>query len=212
MSKQKQQVTRTLQRLGEGTPIDIVQHSSLSPDGGSVAVLGLNLAQAPVPDRRYVADVAAVNYADETVKILFGQRKMAPEGMLRSLLVIHMSPRAARQVLRSINQMSNPTLDQILEKVGIKKENLELHIGTEPEQTVAFVSNIVAVAVAGREACLDFYHASSFAFASAVSSKKLPIDAVVRVDLRTALFSAVVTELQKLEARFPLEEEEGVAA
>jgi len=210
MSKQKQQVMRSLQRLGEGTPIDIVQHSSLRPDGGSVAILGINLAQAPVPDRRYVADVAMVNYADETIKVLFGQKKMAPEGMLRSLLVIHMSPRAARQFLRSIDQMATPTLDQIVEKVGTKKEKLELHIGTEPEQTVAFVSNIVAVAVAGREACLDFYHASSFAFANAVSSKKLPIDAVVRVDLRTGLFAAVVDELKKLEVKFPLEEEEGV--
>ena len=35
-------------------------------------------------------------------------------------------------------------------------------IEEEPEQTVTLFANIIGLAFAGREACLDFYHASPF--------------------------------------------------
>ena len=210
MSKQQKhgQVVRTFQRQGEGVPIDIVHQTALSTDGTTVAVIGINLAQAPVPDRRYVAEVGAVDYSNETVKVMFGQKKMSPSGMLRSLVVVHMSPRAVRQFLTSVKQMQKPSLSELMQKIGLERENIAADLGEEPDQTVAFAANIVAVAISGREACLDFYHASSFAMANAINSKKLPIDAVVRVDLRTGLFGGLIDEMKKFESKFPREAEE----
>ena len=197
-------VARAMYRTGEGTPIDVVQHSVVKPDGTGVAVLGINLAQAPVPERRYVADVGTVSFESGTIKVMFGQRKLSSEA-LRSLVVIHMSPNAVAQFLDSVKGMEKPSLDEIGQKIGIEPEVLAKAFSEEPEQTVAFAANIVAVAVAAKESCLDFYQASSFSIAGAVSSKKLPVDAVVRVDLRTSLFMGVVKELQKIASKFPHE-------
>ncbi|MBI3372170.1 MAG: hypothetical protein HY017_10500 [Betaproteobacteria bacterium] len=191
-------------------PIDIVQQAAIRTDGTTVAVIGINLAQAPVPDRRYIAEVGSVNYSDDDIKLLFGQRKISWGSTLRSLVVIHMSSRAVRQFLRSVKGLKEPSLSEIMDKLGIRREAVEGSLGEEPEQTVAFAANVVAVAISGREACLDFYHISSFAMAAAAHSAKIPIDPVVRVDLRTGLFEALIGALYKIEADFPHDAEEEI--
>ncbi|MBI4190298.1 MAG: hypothetical protein HY525_07135 [Betaproteobacteria bacterium] len=198
---------RAVHRVGEGALIEVLPRSVVKTDGTTLAVIGVNLGQAPVPDRRYVADVGTVTYANETVKMMFGQQKISSDS-LRSLLVIYMSPLATRQFVESVDRMQNPSIEDIAKKLGLQREELN-RIEHEPDQTVAFASNMIASAFSGRECCLDFYHASSFSMATAATSKKLAVDPVVRVDIRTSLAIALVEEMRKLEQNFPPEETGG---
>jgi hypothetical protein len=200
------QLVRAVHRVGEGAQLDVVHRSLVKADGTTSAMLGINLAQAPVPERRYVAEVGGISYSNEAVRIMFGQIKLGTDA-LRSLLVIHMGPIAVRQFLASVKEMQNPSLDEIANREGVHSEDLR-QVVNEPEQTVAFAANIIAAAVSGREACLDFYQASSFSMATAVRSNSLAVDPVVRVDLRTSLLVAIIAELDSIKKKFPAAEQE----
>jgi hypothetical protein len=195
-----ERVAHVAVRRGEGALIDIVPHQSVGANGRTVLNLAIDLSNAPVPDRRYVADVASVSYSNGALKLFLGQQKL-PTG-LRSLLVIHMTPLAAGQFISSLTRMKNPTIQEIAARSHVTSEPLT-EITEEPEQTVAFASNIVAAAISNGEACVDFYQVSAFSLASAPVSKKIAIDPVVRLDLRLSLLLALLEELQKLEGSFP---------
>ncbi len=201
-------VSRTFVRNGEGALVDAVPSAVATPDGKTVVSVNINLANAPVPDRRYVSDIASVLYkrGDGAIKLVFGQEKISGSSF-RSLLIIHMSTSAARHFISSLRTMSNPSLTEITERVGVKPEPLST-ITDEPEQTVAFASNVVLAAVSGMDACLDFYQISSFSIAHAQVSRKVGADPVVRVDIRSALLLSLLHELSELESSFPPEQTE----
>ena len=47
-------------REGEGVAINVIKKTVARPDGTSVPQFGLELGNAPVPDRRYAAEAANV--------------------------------------------------------------------------------------------------------------------------------------------------------
>jgi hypothetical protein len=77
-----------------------------------------------------------------------------------------------------------PTLEALVRNINgapeAPRESVE-----EPAQTVAFDANVIAVAVSDEEACLDFYHTSAFSVLHAKTLRKLAVEPVVRVTLRT---------------------------
>ena len=198
-------VAHNAQRAGEGAMVDVLHHTLMLPDGKTSVVMEISLSKAPVPERRYVADVAAILYERETVKLLFGQKKISSPD-LRSLLVIHMSPMAARRLVESVTKLDASIL-KLAQGIKLGAEPLD-KISNEPEQTVAFVSNMVAVALSGREACMDFYHVSSFSMANAANSKKMGLEPVVRLDIRSTMLIALIEELKRIESNFPPEDTE----
>ncbi|MGT2429573.1 hypothetical protein ACU4HD_14095 [Cupriavidus basilensis] len=182
-------------RKGDGTVIDVVHRTSAEGDGATVQI-GLDLNDAPVPARRYIADVGSVIQSRGEVKVIFGQEKVGTNS-LRSMLIVQMSPAGTSQFLQSFVAMS-PSLDDIARAVGAAPEQLSQGL-VEPEQAVSFAANFVAAAIAGQEACLDFYHASPFSLRSVQFIKKLGVEPVVRVDLRLSLLKAIIDEIRRIE-------------
>ncbi len=194
-------------RPGQRDTVDVLSQVMALPDGRSVAALGVDLSTAPVPERRYVSDLAGVVYRKGVVKLVFGQESLSHG--LRSMIVIQMSAHATRNFLRSLEQMSHPTLDEIAAIVGVEQDELlPLDNGiTEPDQTVAFAANMIGTTVVGTDVCFDVYNvAMSAATIAAVGGmNKMPIDSVVRVDLRLGLLLPIRNALRELESQFPPE-------
>ena len=190
-------------RPGERDSLDVVHQVFARPDGTSVATIGINLSTAPVPDRRYVTDVAGVIYRKGTVKLIFAQESLSLD--LRSMIVVQMSAHSARAFVKSLRQVSGTSIDEIAALSGVQAESL-INLTSEfkePDQTIAFAVDMVSAAVAGQDACFDCYNASAFSLAHVAKTSKLPIEAVVRVDLSTALLLSIRDAIQELEQSFP---------
>jgi hypothetical protein len=186
-------------RPGEGASVSVVLGSATA---NGLQTAAINLSDAPVPERKYAADVSAVAFVPGTVQILFGQRRIGgSKPVLRSLLVIHMAPSAAARFLESTAQFIPYSLAEIARLNGISAE-ASPPILEEPDQTIALAAGFVLTAASGEDATLDFYQASAFAM-SAVKSGSLSLDPVVRVDLRTSLLLGLVEELQKISPQLP---------
>lgn len=192
-------------RPGERDTVDIVHQVIALPDGTSAAAIGVDLLGAPVPERRYVADVVSVAYSKGMVKLIFAQECISG-AKLRSMIVLQMTPHAVAQFLRSLTNMSNPGIDEIARRMGAAPEDLlSLENFVEPEQTVAFAANMIGAAVSGMEACLDVYNASTFSVLNVGAKSKIPVDAVVRINLRLPSLLAIREALVQLEPQFPPE-------
>ncbi|MGP8475055.1 hypothetical protein [Burkholderia sp. PR2] len=197
MAKVSQELARMhAPRKGDGTVIDVIHEKRTGSSEGSAIQVGLNLNDAPVPARRYVADVGCVLRSRSEVKLIFGQEKIGTDD-LRSMLIVQMSTPAARQFVESFLHMA-PSLKEIAQTVGVEGEQLASGL-IEPDQAVSFAANFCAAAIVGEEACLDFYHASPFSLRSVHIVKKLSVEPVVRVDLRLSLLVAVIDEMQRIE-------------
>jgi len=182
----------------EGHPVAMVAMGK--SQSGDAVTFGLDMASAPVPQRRYAADVCSVDMRDGDVRFIFAQRGLR-EGF-DSALVVRLNPLAARQFLDTTKAMRGPSTEEIAAKVGATLRPMEA--AQEAKQMVGVVANFIAVAVAGWEACLDFYHASAFAM-RAVDTKKnqLELEPVVRVDLNTGSFMGMVRGLDQLAEYLP---------
>lgn len=166
---------------------------------GDVVGFGLDLATAPVPSRRYAADVCFVELEDGAVKFVFGQRGLSD---FESALIVRMNPHAARQFLDSLREMNSPSIKELAAMVDAEMRP-QRKIG-EARQSVGVVANIAAVALTTWEGCIDFYHASAFAFrAFARKSGHLEVEPVVRVDLSMGLFLGLVDALERLASQLP---------
>ncbi len=99
--------------------------------------------------------------------------------------------------------MQNPGLDAIAKAVGLRPEPLLKYPGEEPEQTASLIANMCAVAISGRETCMDFYHANAFAHATVQETKQMYLEPVVRVNTRTSLVLSLVEFLQEVRGKFP---------
>jgi len=78
-------------------------------------------------------------------------------------------------------------------------------IEEEPEQTVTLFANMIGLAFAGREACMDFYHASAFSMHQANQNRKMAVESVVRVILGSGLLLPLLDRLHELEESLPKE-------
>jgi hypothetical protein len=192
-----QRLTRTHIRPNEGVVIPVFR----SPDEGG-QTYGADLSQAPVPDRRYSADVAAVLIGDDLVRLQFGQ--LTPSGSgLASILVIKVSFSGVRNFLKSMASVVT-VLEPLLNRLGVAKQDATALKGTA-EQAVTVDANIIAAGFAGRDACMDYYYASAFAVAAIPHTSNLHIDPVVRITLASSLMLAVYERLDAAKDRIPEE-------
>jgi len=179
-----------------------VQKRLLPQTSGTTSLeLMLPLDEAPVPQRRYHADIAQVSLDNGSgVRLLFGQKRVGGKG-LRSLIVVNMTPEGVRGFLHSCEEFA-PLLLKFLERNGIPTTPL-FEVDDEPEQTVSLVVNLVAAAQAGREVVLDMYHMSAWSLREVRERGEVAVDPVVRVDLSAALAAAVLVELHKVQGSLP---------
>jgi hypothetical protein len=189
-------------RPGEGAALSVSRRIVPRPDGTNAVELSVDLQAAPVPERRYVADACAVLRSDDFVLLAFGQRRLVGSGC-RSLVVLSMSAEAIRSFLKTCDGFLE-RVAAFLERNGLARSPL-LDLTEEPPQTVHLAANVVAVAQAGRESCLDLYHVSPWSIRSVSTRNQLVIDPIVRIDMPTALLVPVVEQLVRLEHELPPE-------
>ena len=65
---------------------------------------------------------------------------------------------------------------------------------------------MIGLAFAGREACLDYYHASPFSLHQVQQNKKMAVEPVVRVILASGLLLPLIDKLHEFEIMFPKEQ------
>lgn len=180
-------------RPGEGTYVDVEFRPSGDPRTAGTASVRVNLAQVPVPNKRYSADVASLQFAHGTYRLLFGQQKLGGDGQLRTLLIVKMSKQAVRRFLESVESAEPAFHAAIALREGT--EGL-IEICNEPKETVAFDANFVLAAVSDDEGCMDFYHSSPFSVSASSVTKKIAFDPVVRVDLPASVLLKIVDSLR----------------
>src|SRR5579871_5094943 len=192
---------RTTPRPGEGVQIVFKGLTSTPMEGGvTLQAMQLDLRDAQVPERRYPADSAGIIRTDEMVRLLFGQRKLQETGF-HTLLVIHLSFLAARQFLKSMEQLAANAAEYLAKH---NAGRAALTDGRQSsEQTVALAANVVAAAFNAREACLDFYHASPFVLNELAAGGKFFAEPVVRVTLMTPLMMALYEALSAMRSQLP---------
>lgn len=189
VADKKHQLVQRFTRPGEGVAIGHIR-PEMSATGAASQWIAIDLTTAQVPDRRYPAEVGALKLADNMVRLLFGQTKPIGEG-LSSLLVIHIPFRGALTFINSMNGVGTTGRTYMKEHNIKDAELLELKNQKEPTQIATVEANIIAAAVAGREACMDFYHSSSFAMHGFGISGKFFAEPIVRVTLTLPLLMAI---------------------
>ncbi len=182
-------------RPGEGTEVAIqIDRSKLA--AGISQSIALDLSTVPVPGRTYVADVCGVTQNSHVIRLFFAQCPLGTDDV-HSLVVIHMSMAGIENMLGSIDQVSDPTYDEIMaaEKVAPEPPFVPSKL---PVQTVTLSSNWAITAMSGQEAVIDFFKSSPFAVAALRRSAKLAVEPVLRIDLSSACFFGLVTELRRI--------------
>lgn len=190
--------------LGAGAPL-IVRRLLPQPDGTTMIELGLDANRCPSPERKYFADVAAVEPTDDGwVRLMFAQRKL--NRALRSLVILSMTPESVRQLMKSCDDFL-PKIHEFLEKHQMPPVALG-GIAEEPEQTVLMTANIVILGRAGREAMMDCYHASPLLAKRALENHPNAddeLEPVVRIMLSPAMLASVLDKLAGLIQTLPPE-------
>lgn len=181
-------------REGEGFALDVIA-TQVKVSGQTVIEVGADSSKAPVPQRKYVADFLAIDERKGFTRLMFGQQRVDND-KLRSLVVVHLTRHGLRQFVSSTEKMPKPTYEDIAEKYGFEIPELD-SIPEEPAQAVSLTANVVLSGMSGDDSCIDFYRASPFAVRAAEQSGKFYIDPVVRVDLPSMLFIALIRELQR---------------
>ncbi len=205
MARQKvaniQQFQQVKSRLGEGTSVGFVVHHSSSTDGTTSVTLQIDLNTARVPDRRYVANAAAVEHEGDRLTMIFGQGKLGGVGY-RSLLLLELSSSYIRQFVQASTGMLKSAV-QYAEKHKVSRAELVTIREDVPGQTVPFAANIATAGFSGRDACMDFYYASPFSVQIAGGGGEFQADPVVRVNLPTALMISIYERLAELKDSLP---------
>lgn len=195
----KQQPSQLFTRLAgapsdaraEGHAVSILQHGDAAK-----GEFGLDIAKAPVPQRRYAADECSVVFDGREARLIFAQRCLIG-GEFDSALVVRFNPLAITQFAHSMDTMNDPNLDTIVGLLAYPAEELSVFT-VKPLHMANVFANLVAVAIASHETCLDFYHASAFAIHKSASHTTLEVEPVVRVDMRTTLFAAMMRKIQEI--------------
>lgn len=77
-----------------------VQALGTTKDGEGI--FGIDVSKAPIPQRRYAAELCSVTFDDFEVKFIFAQRCLV-EDSLDSALVIRMNPHALGEFSQSLH-------------------------------------------------------------------------------------------------------------
>lgn len=202
MSKPKHTPVHRLNKPGEGASISVSRSPLVDVRGATGVLLTIDFGSAPVPDRRYAADIATVERVNDMVNLIFGQTKVGGVGF-RSLLVINLSPSAVHQFLRSLQDIL-PTIHEYAKRSNVAKVDLT-NVDQEPNQTVALTANLVAASQSGREACLDFYYSSPWVMMQVKQGGEFAAEPIVRITLSTGLLLAICEKLESVGAQLPHE-------
>ena len=174
-----------------------------APDGSANTLLHMDLSKAVCPDKSYPSDMVGAVYENGDVTLLFGQSSRG--GKVRSLVEVSMSPVAALQFLRANTAMKQPTVDEIMQKVGAVKRTVST-FDEDPKEVARLKANFVSLAFFGSEACIDFYDASAFSMGNLQrmgGATMANVVGVVRIDTQTALVKALFDRIAELSSQFP---------
>jgi hypothetical protein len=176
----------------EGHAVTLTPLPGYSSDNQAYAMDMLN---APVPARRYAADLCGVSFVHDELRITFAQQGYEGSDELESAIVLRMNSDAALNFIDSLADLG--LADDIMAKGKLKREEV---FSTQPrtQKTVPMMANICSVAMAGKESCMDFYHASAFAIRKAEKENSIEVEPVVRVDLRSSLFVALIRRANQI--------------
>ena len=176
-------------RPNSGSRLSIVRRDL----GNGNHEMEIQLGDAPVPERRYTADVAGILTSRDYARIIFGQTKIGSTE-LRSMLDIHFPLRAIKRFLVGAVKLEEAfkAMSQI---TGAQTEQM-IEFSDEPSQTVALSANSITAALSGSEACMDYIHISPSAIERAAKGEDLFAEPVVRVNLSTGLMMAVIEKLK----------------
>jgi hypothetical protein len=190
-------------RPGEGSVVSLTPKMVTTKSGAHIQVLQANMAAAPVPDRKYAANVANAALRRGEVELMFGQERVGSVG-LRSLVLVSIGATPIRAFLASLDRMGDGKvkLSDIARNAGTSPEQL-VDIHEEPLQTILLRANQIVVAIADDEVCLDFFQASAFSVHDAQRTHKLSVDAIVRIEFRLSLLLGLVKRLTELERQLP---------
>ena len=174
-----------------------VQHRSIDRNG--VATFGVDFSSAPVPIRRYPADFADIVVKRGNALMIFAQESVT--GEIESALQIRMSRNAVADMVR-VFEDDGKMNGQLAASIRTAEPEELTTVSQKPHQEAKVVANFAAVAVAGLETCIDFYHASAFALAATMGqNEELTVEPIVRVDMNTALFAPWLERLREVSAR-----------
>jgi len=194
-------------RPGEGAILEIGRKMVPHTDGTAGFQISLDLLNAPVPERRYVADAANLTHSNGFVHLIFWQKKITGNEA-RSMVVLSLTSLAALQYL----QNAGAQIAQFEKAASkLKLEGSLEKLPEEPAQTVCLAANIIATAWSGREACMDFYHASPFVMGMLAKNGKFAAEPIVRVSLSTGVLLALFRQLESLKPSFPQDELEALS-
>jgi hypothetical protein len=203
LSKESRSGPSSVRAGANGTFIvPILKRVLAQPSGATGIQISVDVNEIPVPERRYVAEVVGIDRKGETVRMLFAQTGLNSE-KLRSLVIVSVFPDAVRNLLKSCDGFL-PTLSEFLERNGVQPAPLQT-FREEPAQTVALVSNMVAITYVGREAELDFFHLAPNALRKVNEQSEVAVDPIVRVDLATSALAPLLKRLVELEPELPPE-------
>jgi hypothetical protein len=136
------------------------------------------------------------------VSTYFWQRRH-DDGKVRSVVGIHMVPDFADRWIRSVDEMRDPSLDEIARLLGLQPEALT-RVAGEGDQSIELSANIARCSVSGFETSIDFYKIPTVALVALKQEGTAPeVQPQVRVDIRTSLFIGLINSLQGLRSRFP---------
>lgn len=170
--------------------------------GNDLMSINVDISSAPVPPRRYVAEVCSVSLHGGHLRLIFGQVALGEESALESALVIRLTPHSAHHFVEMLGGMKRPGLQVIAEKVGIPPIPLLAEV-SRPAQTAHLAANMAALAVSGFESCLDFYQASAFSMHYVGKKDRLGVEPVVRIDLSTGLLISLARRATELVVELP---------
>ncbi|HEY9158646.1 hypothetical protein [Candidatus Binatus sp.] len=199
MAKSKLMVVPKL-RPGEGREIEVIRRTVAQTDGTTAYEFDIDISHAPVPDRRYLADGAAILFSGDGVRLVLGQQRLLSPKEMRSAVVVFLSAQAVIQFLRSCKDF-HPAVSKYSNQHHMVESLADIQ--AEPEHTTFITSNVILTAFSGREACLDFYNSSPFVLAVAQRGGKFALDPILRVDLGTGLLVAILDRMESLKSDLP---------
>jgi hypothetical protein len=191
--------------------VPIIKRVVPSSGGTTDVELSLNLQEVPVPERRYVADIAWVVQRDETLRFMFAQANLTGVA-LRSLVVVTVFPETIRNLVKACEEspgegakgdLMPPLFAHLTDFMKHAKPQPLRPFSDEPSQTVALTGNLISISLSGREAEVDFFHIAPNVLRKVNHSNEVAVDPIVRIDLPTALLASVLNEVKALTPSLP---------
>ncbi len=184
MQKRQVATQKIAHRPGDGHQVDFVVGATT---GGSLSG-SVDLSAAPVPERKFACDEAGLCVEPDGLRLLLAQKQPIGDELL-SMLVINMSPESAAQFVASI---SANFFEEVRSLSPRNTAGRLVEFNSNAKQTVVLTSSFLMAGYSGGSACIDFFYASPFSVQNMAVLKKLSLEPVVRVNLKTGSLLALI--------------------